>query len=166
MHAINRLIQTSAHVENWLLLYTDSLEQSPSWEADILSGSQKIRLVLWTLKVHYLVHIRPLPEPIIRLIPVHTHTLSSGSILILSCHLHAGISFKLSLSFSCIVTTTRPAHPVVSGRINEILLNLLKAKLNPICHLLALVGAHHIFHVSRVRVKDMRCRITPAPNNR
>jgi hypothetical protein len=31
--------------------------------------------------------------------------------------------------------------------------NPLNAKLNPICHLLALLGAHHIFHVSRVRVK-------------
>ena len=31
--------------------------------------------------------------------------------------------------------------------------NPLNAELNPICHLLALVGAHHILHVSRVRVK-------------
>jgi hypothetical protein len=30
----------------------------------------------------------------------------------------------------------------------------LKAKLNPICHLLALLGAHHIFHVCRIRVKE------------
>jgi hypothetical protein len=29
--------------------------------------------------------------------------------------------------------------------------NCLNAKLNPICHLLALVGAHHILHISRVR---------------
>jgi len=28
----------------------------------------------------------------------------------------------------------------------------LNAKLNPICHLLALLGAHHILHVSRIRV--------------
>jgi len=28
----------------------------------------------------------------------------------------------------------------------------LKAELNPICHLLALLGAHHILHVSRIRV--------------
>ena len=26
------------------------------------------------------------------------------------------------------------------------------AELNPICHLLALLGAHHILHVSRIRV--------------
>jgi len=30
----------------------------------------------------------------------------------------------------------------------------LNAELNPICHLLALLGAHHILHVSRIRVKD------------
>jgi len=31
-------------------------------------------------------------------------------------------------------------------------LNPLNTKLNPICHLLALLGAHHILHVSRIRV--------------
>jgi hypothetical protein len=30
--------------------------------------------------------------------------------------------------------------------------NPLKAELNPICHLLALLGAHPVFHVSRIRV--------------
>ena len=33
-------------------------------------------------------------------------------------------------------------------------INPLNAKLNPICHLLALLGAHHILHVSRIRVKS------------
>jgi hypothetical protein len=32
-------------------------------------------------------------------------------------------------------------------------LNPLNAELNPICHLLALLGAHLFFHVSRIRVK-------------
>jgi len=32
-------------------------------------------------------------------------------------------------------------------------LNPLNAELNPICHLLALLGARHILHVSRVWVK-------------
>ena len=31
--------------------------------------------------------------------------------------------------------------------------NPLNAELNPICHLLALLGAHHIFHVSVLKVK-------------
>ena len=30
--------------------------------------------------------------------------------------------------------------------------NPINAELNPICHLLALLGAHHILHVSRIRV--------------
>jgi hypothetical protein len=32
-------------------------------------------------------------------------------------------------------------------------LNPLHTKLNPICHMLALLGAHHILHISRIRVK-------------
>jgi len=35
------------------------------------------------------------------------------------------------------------------------LLNPLNAELNPICHLLALLGAHHILHVGRIRVKQI-----------
>jgi hypothetical protein len=31
-------------------------------------------------------------------------------------------------------------------------INPLNAELNPICHLLALLGTHHIFHISRIRV--------------
>jgi len=39
-------------------------------------------------------------------------------------------------------------------------LNPLNAELNPICHLLALLGAHHIFHVSGLRVKINKAIIT------
>jgi hypothetical protein len=31
--------------------------------------------------------------------------------------------------------------------------NPSNAEINPTCHLLALLGAHHILHVSRIRVK-------------
>jgi hypothetical protein len=34
--------------------------------------------------------------------------------------------------------------------------NPLNAQINPICHLLALLGAHHILHVNRIRVKKCR----------
>jgi len=37
------------------------------------------------------------------------------------------------------------------------LINPLNAELNPICHLLALLGAHPILHVSRIRVKYCVC---------
>ena len=44
-------------------------------------------------------------------------------------------------TFGCFIAGVR-------GRVNP-----SNAKLNPICHLLALVGTRHILHVSRVRVK-------------
>ena len=34
--------------------------------------------------------------------------------------------------------------------------NTLNAELNTICHLLALLGAHHILNVSRIRVKQIK----------
>jgi hypothetical protein len=39
-------------------------------------------------------------------------------------------------------------------------INPLNAELYPICHLLALLGARHIFHVSRIRVKEQETRLT------
>ena len=39
------------------------------------------------------------------------------------------------------------------------LVNPLKSELNPICYLLALLGAHHFLHVSRIRVKLLTFRL-------
>jgi hypothetical protein len=36
--------------------------------------------------------------------------------------------------------------------------NPLNAQLNPICPLLPLLGAHHILHVSRIRVKILKSK--------
>ena len=38
-------------------------------------------------------------------------------------------------------------------------INPLNAELNPICYLLALLGAHHFLHVSRIRVKSLAFRL-------
>ena len=38
-------------------------------------------------------------------------------------------------------------------------LNTLKPELIPICYLLALLGAHHFLHVSRIRVKLLTFRL-------
>ena len=38
-------------------------------------------------------------------------------------------------------------------------LNPLNPVLNPICYLLALLGAHHFLHVSRIRVKSLTLRL-------
>ena len=37
--------------------------------------------------------------------------------------------------------------------------NPLNAELNPICYLLALLGAHHFLHVSRIRVKSLTLKL-------
>ena len=38
-------------------------------------------------------------------------------------------------------------------------INPLNAELNSICYLLALLGAHHFLHVSRIRVKSLTLRL-------
>ena len=43
--------------------------------------------------------------------------------------------------------------------IGRTVLNPLNAELNPICCLLALLGAHHFLHVSRIRVKSLTLRL-------
>jgi hypothetical protein len=52
-----------------------------------------------------------------------------------------------------------------SGRWQVKHFNPLNAELNPICHLLALLGAHHILHISRIRVKEKNPDITDHHNS-
>jgi len=42
---------------------------------------------------------------------------------------------------------------LLSNTEKNIMLNPLNTELNPISHLLALLGAHRILHISRIRVK-------------
>ena len=42
---------------------------------------------------------------------------------------------------------------------NTALFNPLNLELNPMCCLLALLGAHHFLHVSRIRVKSLTLRL-------
>jgi hypothetical protein len=87
-----------------------------------------------------------------------------------SCVIHFTFCFAknvhyCSLSVACCFISLhcavyKPVHAEylktnVSSLLHESIhsINPLNAKLNPICHLLALLGAHHIFHVSGVRVK-------------
>ena len=48
----------------------------------------------------------------------------------------------------------QPQSLVVPSEINP-----LNAELNPICYLLALLGAHHFLHVSGIRVKSLTLRL-------
>ena len=47
-----------------------------------------------------------------------------------------------------------PVHIIASTRVNP-----LNPELNPICYLLALLGAHHFLHVNRIRVKSLTLRL-------
>ena len=64
----------------------------------------------------------------------------------------------------CLCAITREAFTVVKAVLSKWSIvcstvthlqhiNPLNAKLNPICHFLALLGAHHILHVIMTRVK-------------
>ena len=43
--------------------------------------------------------------------------------------------------------------------IGRTVLNPLSPELNPICYLLALLGAHHFLHVSKIRIKLLTFRL-------
>ena len=45
--------------------------------------------------------------------------------------------------------------PIIS---ETLVINPLNPELNPICYLLALLGAHHFLHVNRIRVKSITFR--------
>ena len=62
-----------AYLLTYLLTYC--MEQSPSWETNRFSGSQKIRRIVWNPKVRYRIHkCRPPLRILSQLDPVHTHT--------------------------------------------------------------------------------------------
>jgi len=50
------------------------------------------------------------------------------------------------------IKTAPACFGVTVNTIIRELINPLNSEVNPICHLLALLGAHHILHVSRTRV--------------
>ena len=54
-------------------------------------------------------------------------------------------------------TVTRAVIIVVAGSLLRV--NPLNPELNPICYLLALLGAHHFLHVSKIRVKLLTFRL-------
>jgi len=75
--------------------------------------------------------------------------------------------FRASAQRAQKLTTRVRAHPSNKPQVSSVysdvtvlrqFINPLKPELNPICYLLALLGAHHFLHVSRIRVKSLTFR--------
>jgi len=58
----------------------------------------------------------------------------------------------LKIFYARIVYTCQPTSNETKTASNLQNINPLNAELNPICYLLALLGAHHFLHVSWIRV--------------
>ena len=63
------------------------------------------------------------------------------------CHAYKNTAIYRRLPWKTSITNNTPE------------LNPLNPELNPICCLLALLGAHHFLHVSRIRVKSVTFRL-------
>ena len=67
--------------------------------------------------------------------------------------------------FYCLLKTQRgcltwkPGFKLIWKHFPRGIFNPLNPELNPICYLLALLGAHHLLHVSRIRVKSLTLRL-------
>jgi len=73
--------------------------------------------------------------------------------------------FDSHVEYTSMYTAVQQTHYVVTGlypyccdSISKAI-NPLNAEWNPICCLLALLGAHHFLHVSRIRVKSLTLRL-------
>jgi hypothetical protein len=67
-------------------------------------------------------------------------------------------SYRLCCVVVCDLETSIIGAPYIYD-ISHLRVNPLNAELNPICCLLALLGAHHFLHVSRIRVKSLTLRL-------
>ena len=63
---------TVGETSSYKICLHNSMEQSPSWEANSSSASQEIPRILWYPKVHYRIHNSPPPFPVLNQTkPVH-----------------------------------------------------------------------------------------------
>ena len=88
-------------------------------------------------------------------------SLGSGQTLVASSYEHRDelLCLKIQILWNVILCWLLNRSFLIRLLENVFTLNPLNAELNPICHLLALLGAHHFLHVSRIRVKSLTLRL-------
>ena len=75
----------------------------------------------------------------------------------ISCALHFQVRHSWILDVFHILTHFIQNRPHEISKVAHF--NPLNAELNPTCYFLALFGAHHFLHVSRIRVKSLTLRL-------
>jgi len=74
----------------------------------------------------------------------------------LRAHLQEDNCFNTTSGIITVLVAYRyTGPPLTQSDYTRSCINPLKAELNPICYLPALLGAHHFLHVSRIRVKSL-----------
>jgi predicted metal-dependent peptidase len=68
-------------------------------------------------------------------------------------------SVMLRLLFISVYWNTTECLIYKETKYLKLFFNPLIAELNPICHLLALLGVHRFLHVSRIRVKSLTLKL-------
>ena len=66
------------------------------------------------------------------------------------------------LNLGCRLESIGQLHPLAAlpgSKGPTVPINPLNPELNPICYLLALLGAHHFLHVSRIKIKLLTFRL-------
>jgi len=73
---------------------------------------------------------------------------------------HINVIFLTQRTAKCWAITWLLYQPFSNVSLSvSIYINPLNPELNPICYLLALLGAHHFLHISRIRVKSLTFRL-------
>ena len=149
---------------NTKLLSLLSMEQSYSSEFNYSSASQGIPRIFQN--IHWLV---PTLSQINLLHALPSYFFKSFFNIILSLHLLSGsfpsrfpikpmYNFQVRHARFIVQNFNYKPYTVKHNSISDFI-NPLKPELNSICYLLALLGAHHFLHVSRIRVKLLTFRL-------
>ena len=87
-------------------------------------------------------------------------SLSQSAVIFTALRLYLHLTNRKYRVIQMIVGVLTTCHTQYTSdrRICVFLFNPLNPELNPICYLLALLGAHHFLHVSRIRVKLLTFR--------